>query len=254
VVEAVVSTLLAAVFLPVVGVHLSPAALVGAGLLGGSLLAQYTLFDAINAYGRTDWAAALDAVGSVAQIVLVLVLAARGVQDVAAYLTALTVANGLQVGLELVSLRVMGISIRPRYRREAWRLLLRSGLPGAGLSLAQMLTFKVDRYLVGLFLTPTAVGLYSVAAAVPEMLRVPCVALSNSFFYRIASGAARPADFAALRRAFILGAAVLAAIAAIAAPFGVRVVFGKDYLGAVGSLRVLLLAEVGVSVFQLDGF
>jgi O-antigen/teichoic acid export membrane protein len=254
VLETVACSLLAAVFLPLVGVHLSTGVLAVAGLLGGSLLAQYTLFDAVNAYGRTDWASALDAAGSVAQIAFVLVLAGLHVGAVGPYLAALTVANGIQVILELVVLRVMRVSIRPRYRRQAWVLLLRSGLPGAGLSLAQLLTFKVDRYLVGLFLTPNAVGLYSVAAAVPEMLRVPCVALSNSFFYRIASGRARPADFTALRRWFTLGAVALSAVAAIGAPWGVRVVFGKEYMGAVTSLRVLLLAEIGVSVFQLDGF
>ncbi len=252
--ETVVCTLLAALVLPLVDVHVSTAVHLLAGLLGGSLLAQYTLFDAINAYGRTDRASALDAVGSVAQLVFVLVLAQRGVRDVGAYLLALTLANGIQVAAELVSLRADGVSVIPRYDREAWRLLLRSGVPGATLSLAQMLTFRVDRYLVGFFLTPEAVGLYSVAAAVPELLRVPCVALSNSFFYRVASGMAQPADFAALRRWFIAVAAGLSAVTAVIAPVGIRLIFGEEYLDAVGTLRVLLLAEIGVSVFQLDGF
>ena len=254
VLETVVCTLLAALILPLVDVHVSTTVHVIAGLLGGSLLAQYTLFDAINAYGRTDRASALDAAGSVAQLVFVLALAQRGVQDVGPYLLVLTVANGMQIVLELLSLRSDGVSMTPRFDRQAWRLLLRCGVPGATLSIAQMLTFRVDRYLVGFFLTPEAVGLYSVAAAVPELLRVPCVALSNSFFYRVASGMARPADFVALRRWFIAVATGLAVATAVVAPVGIRLIFGEEYLDAVGTLRVLLLAEIGVSVFQLDGF
>lgn len=254
VLETVVCTILAALFLPLVGVHLSTGVALLAGVLGGSLLAQYSLFDAINAYGRTDSASALDAVGSVAQILFVIVLGQLGVDNVGAYLAALTAANAIQVVSELLSLRATGVSVRPTYGRDPWRLLLRSGVPGMSLSLAQLLAFRVDRYIVGFFLTPEAVGLYSVAAAIPELLRVPCVALSNSFFYRIASGMAVPADFRKLRRWFIVGSTALSAVTFIVAPVGIRLVFGESYSAAVGTLRVLLLAEIGVSVFQIDSF
>lgn len=252
--EIVVCTLLAAVFLPVVGVQVSVGVRVVTGVLGGSLLAQYTLFDAINAYGRTDSASAVDALGSVAQIVFVLVLSQLGVRHIGAYLGVLAVANGIQVGASLLALRSMRVPVRPRYSRAAWRKLLRTGVPGANLSVAQMLTFRADRYLIGFFLTPAAVGLYSVAASIPELLRVVCVAFSNSVFYRIAAGLARPADFKNLRRWFILVAMAMSAVTIVFAPLGIRLVFGEAYLDAVPALRVLLLAEIGVSVFQLDGF
>lgn len=253
-VETVASAVLAAIALPLVGVRLPLGTDVLVGLLGGTLLGQYALFDAINAYGRTALASALDAVGSVAQVMLILVLAATGSDDVALYVTALVLANGLQIGIELLSLRRMGISLRPRYRPRQWTVLLRSGVPGTVLSLAQIMTFRLDRYLVGLFLTPGAVGLYSVAAAVPELLRVPAVALSASLFYRIAAGSAQPGDFRALRRWFIALAITMSAVTFAVAPILIRLVFGPRYAGSVGPLRVLLLAEVGVCVFQLDGF
>ncbi len=254
VLEVIVCTLLSMACLPLVGVDVSIGVHLVTGLLGGSFLAQYTLFDAVNAFGRTDIASGLDAVGSIAQVVFVLVLAELEVRHIGPYLAALTAANGIQVVLELLSLRWMKVPVRPRYRRDAWKLLLRSGLAGTTLSLAPLLTLRADRYIVGLFLNPNAVGIYSVAAAVPELLRVPAAALSNSFFYRIASGLAHPHDFARLRRSFILLSAVLSGLTFVAAPALVRLVFGERYLGAVGPLRVLLLAEIGVSVFQLDGF
>lgn len=254
VLETVVCALLAAAVLPLVDVRLSATSCVLVGVLGGTFLAQYALFDAVNAYGETARASALDASGSVAQLIFVLVLARRDVDDVDPYLVALVVANLVQIILELLSLRGMRVSLRPRYRRAQWKLLLRTGVPGAVLSLAQITTFRLDRYLVGIFLTPAAVGLYSVAAAVPELLRVPAVALSNAFFYRIAAGSAEPDDFRRLRRAFIALAVGLSAATFIAAPLLIRLVFGPEYAGSVGPLRVLLLAEVSVCVFQLDGF
>jgi O-antigen/teichoic acid export membrane protein len=253
-VQTVACAVLGALLLPIVDVDLSALDIGVLGLLGGSLLGQYMLFDAINAYGRTALAAALDAAGSVAQLLLVLGLAAADVDDVAAYIGVLAVANIAQIVLEVLSLRSMNLDLRPRYRPEAWKLLLRTGAPGTALSLAQMLTFRLDRYVVGIFLTPAAVGVYSVAAAVPELLRIPSFALSYSFFYRIASGKASPDDFRRLRRWFVGLAVVLSAVTFVLAPVLIRTVFGSTYAGSVGALRILLLAEVGVTIFHLDAF
>ncbi len=254
VVETVACTLLAAAVMPLVDVGLSLGTCALVGVLGGTFLAQYTLFDAVNAYGQTALASALDAGGSLAQLALVFLLAERDVDDIAIYVAALAVANLLQVALELRSLRWMGLPLRPRVRARQWRVLLRSGAPATVLSLAQNLSFRLDRYLVGAFLDPAAVGLYSVAAAIPEMLRVPGLALANSFFYRIAAGSAQPGDFRRLRRGFIALAVGLSAATFIAAPLLIRVVFGPEYEGSVGPLRVLVIAEIAVCVFELDGF
>lgn len=245
---------LGALLLPIVDVELSVLDIGLLGLLGGTLLGQYMLFDAINAYGRTALAAALDAAGSVAQLFLVLGLASLDVRDVAPYIGALAVANAGQVLLELLTLRSMDLDLRPRYRRREWKLLLRSGAPGTALSVAQMLTFRLDRYVVGIFLNPAAVGVYSVAAAIPELLRIPSFALSYSFFYRIASGKATPEDFRRLRRWFVLMAVVLSAATFLLAPVLIRTAFGSTYADSVGPLRILLLAEVGVTIFHLDAF
>ncbi len=253
-VETVACTVLAATLMPLVDVRLGFATCALVGALGGTFLAQYTLFDAVNAYGQTALASALDAGGSVAQLAMVLVLAEKDVGDIGLYIAALAAANVFQLALELVSLRWMGLSLRPRFRARQWRILLRSGAPATVLTLAQNLTFRLDRYLVGAFLDPAAVGLYSVAAAVPEMLRVPGLALANSLFYRIAAGSAEPRDFRGLRRGFIALAAGLSAATLIAAPVLVRLVFGPEYMGAVGSLRLLVVAEIGICVFHLDGF
>lgn len=252
--QTVACAVLGAALLPLVNVGLPGAEAILLGVLGGSLLAQYMLFDAINAYGRTSLAAALDAAGSAAQLVFVVGLAQLEVRTVAPYIAALGVANVVQTALELGSLRSMKLSLRPRYRPAEWKLLVRSGLPGTALSLAQMLTFRLDRYLVGIFLTPAAVGVYSVAAAIPELLRTPPLALSYSFFYRIASGTADPRDFRALRRWFVLLAVIGSAVTFVVAPVVIRLAFGPEYADSVVPLRILLLGEVGVTLFYLDAF
>jgi O-antigen/teichoic acid export membrane protein len=250
--QTAICALLGALLLPLVDVDLSLPGIALLGMLGGSLLGQYMVFDAINAYGRTALAAALDAAGSVSQLLLVFGLSLLQVHRVAPYIGALAVANGLQILLEVRALQQMELSLRPRFRRREWGILLRSGAPGTALSLAQMLTYRLDRYLVGIFLTPSAVGVYSVAAAVPELLRIPSFALSYAIFYRIASGIAEPADFQALRRWFIGGTVVLSTGTFLVAPLLIRVAFGPTYNDSVGPLRILLLAEVGVTVFHLD--
>jgi O-antigen/teichoic acid export membrane protein len=240
------------VLLPVVGVHLSPSEQALFGLLGGSLLAPYFLNAALNAYGFTTLATAIDAAGSLAQLGLVLILFWQGTTAVDPYVGALVAGNVVQVGLGLVAVRRQGIDLRPRCRRRPWRLLVRTGLPGIALDVGQVLTFKIDRYLLGAMLSPAAVGVYSVAATAPELLRLPTLALSQPIFHRLASGSARIADFRRTRRLSLAVTAVLTAATFFVAPFAVKLLFGDRFAAAVTPLRVLLLAEFGITVFYLD--
>jgi O-antigen/teichoic acid export membrane protein len=243
-----------AVLLPVVSVHLSAVQELPYAVLGGTLLAQYMLMDGLNAYGRTTLATAIDAAGSATQLLLVVVLAFGHARTVTPYILALTGGNLLQIGLSLAYLSRIGVPVRPRYRRPSWVLLLRSGAPGTALAMAQMLTFRLDRYLVGALMDPKAVGVYSVAVTLPELLRLPSVALSQTVFYRLAAGLGTVEDFRRVRMWCLAVPAALSAVAFVVAPALLRAIFGDTYLAAVTPMRILLFAEVGVSVFYLDGF
>lgn len=253
VLQMVVCAALGLILLPLVKVTLSFWMLGLFALLGASLLGQYMLNDALNAYGHTTMATSVEAGGSALQLVLVLFLAVSDEQRISAFVGALIVANGAQVVAGLAVLRSRQVAVWPRYNRIAWRRLLRSGLPGIPTALGQLLTFRIDRYLVGLFLSPAAVGIYSVAATAPEMLRLPSLALGQPILYRLASGSARPEHFRRIRMMCMALTVAMAAVVFALAPFAVRVVFGPEYLGAVTPLRVLLLGEAGIAVFYLDG-
>lgn len=251
--QCVVTVLVGVNLLRLVHVRLSLPEVVLFSLLGGLLLAQHLTTEAIYAYGHARVAAAVDAAGSIVQLGAVVVLAQGSVTTVDLYLVALLVGGGFQVALAMATLRGLGVSIRPRYRRAPWVLLVRRGLPGIATAIAQVLTFRMDRYLVGVFLTPGAVGVYSVAATAPELLRLPLVALGQPIFFRLASGSAELRDFRRIRLICLLATASLAATLAVLAPFLVRTIFGSEFAGAVTPMRILLLAEAGIALYSVDG-
>ncbi|MEA2716537.1 MAG: hypothetical protein QOI99_854 [Actinomycetota bacterium] len=250
--EVVVCAGLGLVLLPLVDVHLSVAEQALFGLFGGSLLAAYLANAALNAFGWTAAATAVDAAGSVAQLVAVAALWMAGARTVDPYLAALLGGNLVQLALALLVLRGHGTPLRPRFSAVSWRRLVRTGLPGIALDVGGVLTFKLDRYLIAAFLTPAAAGIYSVAATAPELLRLPVLALSQPIFHRLASGAAVIADFRRTRRLCLAATGALVVVMFLVAPFAVQTLFGAQYRGAVTPLRVLLLAEFGITAFYLD--
>jgi len=252
-VQCVVTVLVGVTLLRLAQVRLSVHDQVLFGLLGGSLLAQHLTTEAIYAYGHARVAAAVDAAGSIVQLGAVVILAQGSVTTVSPFLVALLVGGVFQVALAVVTLRRVGVSIRPRYRHGPWVLLIRRGLPGIATAIAQVLTFRMDRYLVGVFLAPGAVGVYSVAATAPELLRLPLVALGQPIFFRLASGSAELRDFRRIRLVCFMATASLAVILAVLAPFLVRTIFGGEFAGAVTPMRVLLLAEGGIAIYSVDG-
>ncbi len=239
-------------FLPLVGVQLAPLVEILFAVLGGTLIARYLLNDALNAYGFTTTAAALDGSANFTQLVLVVMLAVAGVDDLAPFVVSIAGANTLQIVLAFVLLRRSGVAIRPSYQRSHWLRLVRGGLPGIPMALGEVLTFRLDHYLLAVFLTPAEVGIYSVAASPGQLLRVPPTALSAPVFHRLASGSAKLADFRRARLLSIAATSALALLMFLAAPFAVRSILGPSYEEAVIPLRVLLLAEIGITIFYLD--
>jgi len=251
--QVVVCLLLAITLLPRVHVHLTPAEFLVFGALGGSMLAQYLLLELLVAHGFIAVAATVDAAGSGVQLAIVLGLVAAGTRSFIPFVSALAIANALQILLTLVVIKRVGLPIMPTYQRSHWAALLQTGLPGIVVGLAQVLTFRLDRYLIGLLLTPGAVGVYSVSATAPELIRLLPLALSQPVIHRLASGAAVPEHFRRTRLQCLAVLAAIVVLGAVLAPFAVRELFGPAYRGAVTPLRVLLLAEFGIAIFYLDG-
>lgn len=252
-VQLLLCIVLGLVLLPMVDVRLTLRELLLFATFGGALLAQYLLNDAFNAYGHTVMATVIEAVGGVLQLGVVVVLAFLGARTVEPFLAALVAANAAQAALAVAGLHRVGVDVRPRRRAAAWRLLVRTGFPGIGSALGQLLSFRIDRYFVGLLMTPGAVGIYSVAATAPEALRLPSLALAQPMLYRLASGGARLAEFRRVRLICIAATMGLAGLTFLVAPAAVRLLFGPEYEAAVTPLRILLLGEAGITIYFLDG-
>lgn len=242
----------AALLLPLFDVRLSAGVVGLVAALGGLLFTSLLLIDVLNAYGFIVGAAVVDLCGSAMQVGLVVGLAAADERGVKWYVAALTAAYGFQTLVGVAYLRRLRVDLRPRFRGAEWRRLLAHGPSGIAVQFGQYSVFKVDRYFVAAFLSPAAVGLYSVAAAFPEMLRVLPLSLSLPVFYGMSSESTSDEAFARARRICLAVMVVAVACAVLLAPLMLRVLFGDEYVGAVSALRLLLVAEVGLALYFID--
>lgn len=239
--------------LPMVDIHLAAADMAIFALLGAAFLLQKMLDEGLIAHGLPVEAAVIES-GSLAGLLVVAgVLTVADRHDVRAYLLAFVFTTLVHLLLAHVRLRRIEPSLRPSYSATSWRRLVRTGFPGIGFAISQLLTFRIDRYLIAIFLSPAAVGIYSVAATAPEFVRLAPMALAQPVVYRLASGSAEIADFRRARFLCLLATVALIAISAAVAPFVVGIFFGEEFAGAVTPLRILLLAEIGMAVFSIDG-
>lgn len=124
----------------------------------------------------------------------------------------------------------------------AVRLLLARGLPALGLTFGLALALRCDRYVLGAFAGPAAVGVYSLAATVSEVPRVVPQAVGQLFVRHVALGGAGH-----LTR-WLSRAAVAAAAGGLVVAAGgwllITPVFGADFEPARSMLLVLVVAEV----------
>jgi len=207
----------------------------------------------LHAFGYNARASAAEAVSSATQLCFVVGVAAGGGATAVPFLLAFAGSNCFGILFGLIMLRRAGVAISPRYDPAEWRLLLTEGRPGLVVGLAELLIFRVDRYLIAVILLPSAAGIYAAAAAAPEMLRLPVVAVAQPVFYRLAAGSASLKDLRHTRLVVLASTAVLVVVALCLAPTAVNLVFGPAYRTAVTPLRILLLSEFGIALFYLDG-
>jgi O-antigen/teichoic acid export membrane protein len=223
------------------------------GAYSGAALAGFQLSDALHALARHGWAVGSAAVGAVAAMIGVLVLYVSDVRDPSTYLLVLAASVLVHAVVAAVVLGRCAERTAPLRSRPAWGRLLRLGRPGLVLNATQSLAFRGDRYLVGIFLGPAAVGTYSVAATLPELLRLVPYSLSEIVFTR---SAADPAFTAArheqVRRRCLALVGGLGLVAALASPVLVPLVFTDAFRDAVAPLIVLVVAELAIGSFYLD--
>lgn len=223
------------------------------GLFGALLLAARSTVSALAAYGHNRTAAKHDAFGSIVRLTAVATATQIEGASVGLFLAALSAGDAVQVTTSILAMKRRGHAVTPQVSAAIWRRIVRTGVPAVGLSLWQTLAFRIDRYIVGVLLSPAAVGIYSVAATLTEAIRLPGYGLGQVFFHRVASGKASPGELRRARRWCLLTTALIAGVVFVTAPSIVRFLFGEEFTGSVTSARVLLLAELVLSSFLIDG-
>lgn len=137
--------------------------------------------------------------------------------------------------------------VRPRWSVPL--SLVRFGVQGESGTILQLLNYRLDAYVVGLFVGLAGVGFYSVAVSVTEAIWFVPNAVAVVLMPRLSAVAPDEARSMApvASRNTIAVAASLAAIAGIAAPVIVPLVFGPRFEASVGALWWLLPGAVALA-------
>ena len=197
-------------------------------------------------FNRVTWTAALKVVKGVGRLVLVVSFVALGygvLGALAGYLLAAVAATAVGAGVLYYRFYV-GITVADTPAPKLTKRLLEYSIPLTATRGANVLDKKVDTILVGVLLNMTAVGYYTIAKQVSDLVATP--AATFGFTISPAIGEERSGnrnDRAArlyersLEYVLLLYIPGIAGLILVAGPM-VRYVFGTDYLAAVPVVQV----------------
>lgn len=197
--------------------------------------------DATYARGSMVRAVILEASGPTIQVILVTVLTVAGAASITEYAWALLAGTFVQVAVGRPRLSSLD---RHLFWKGDSKALLSAGVRGLPAQLVQGVGYRSDRLLIAWLATPAAVGIYSVAATIAELLWLPALAASR-LLWRLATHGVP------MRGRLLLTITLLTMCAvpvAIAAPTVVRIAFGQEYVGAIPLVNVLLVGTLGVGI------
>ena len=142
--------------------------------------------------------------------------------------------------------------------RLGWNRELARGMLGFGgksylQTLASTLHFRVDQYMIAMFLDPAQVGLYAVAVNLTNLLLKLPDATGIVLYPRLAAAADRDAHAqttAVCRHTlFIMAVAGLGYV--VAGPTAIRILYGQAYVGAIRPMLLMLPGIIMVSLYLL---
>jgi O-antigen/teichoic acid export membrane protein len=234
--------------------EMAPMLVLGVGFLVARSLESslMVLFQGLNTVTWTAWMKTVD---SVSQPVLAAAFVLAGLGATGALL-GFTLAAGLGTAVGLVVLYLhfyrgeRADSIESGLRRR----ILKYSIPLSATHGAELLYYRVDTLLIGYFLSPTAVGFYTLAKQISEFVMKPAAALgftvSPQFGTHKTNGdlslAAQLYETAFVHTVIIYVPAI-AGMALVARP-AVEFIFGSDYLGAVPVIQVFALYTLLVTI------
>ncbi len=223
------------------------------GMIPPMILADYLNRMVFADFGITVGNASL-LVASVGMVVFNALLAAIG---------ALTVGSSFAVWCagQLASLVVVAYYVEFRlagFGRPDLRLareMVGFGLKSHGGRVLQLGNYRLDQWLVGAIAGNRELGLYSVAVAWSEGLFILPRALMDAqrpYLIRLDRRAAGAQSSSALRLTMLVTAPIVVVVLLIA-PFLCQTIFGSDFHGSIGILRVLALGAFGMAAMKVLG-
>jgi len=118
--------------------------------------------------------------------------------------------------------------------------------------LATFLNYRLDRFIVNLFLGPAAVGVYGIAVVLTELIWNVPGAIGNALYPRATSKKADSAEVTArVCRMSLLVVGALCVGAALLGPLLIPVVFGQAFAGAVPALWALLPGVLALTAAKI---
>lgn len=165
-----------------------------------------------------------------------------------AYL-ALTVANAVV----LAGLAYRYLGVRPSWKLLDWELfrdMIRYAAKAFAAQVAQFLNYRVDIWIVQVFLGAAALGLYSLAASLATMLWILPRSASRVLMPYVAAEeeGAPVAEVARISRLFFLATAAIAVVAALTVEHWIGLLYGAEFVGAGPAFVVLLVGSVPFSL------
>ena len=214
---------------------------------------------AFQGFNEVWWSALVSTVSSVAQFALVVGLVVLDYGVVGAF-------AGYIGAAALASVVGFAVLYRRFYRRlpEAESVeddlksrVLRYSFPLAATRGAGVLTGRVDQLLVGYFMTPAAVGFYTLGKQISEFVMMPAVSLG--FVVSPAYGSEQAGDRSerasrlyekSFENIVLLYVPAACGLALVAEP-AIRLVIGSSYLGAVPVVQILSVFVVVKAVDKI---
>jgi len=146
-----------------------------------------------------------------------------------------------------------GIKIYFTYNAKLFKNMLNYGIKAYFANLAQFLNYRLDMFLIAIFLTPVEVGYYSIAVGIAEKLWMLPGAIATVLFPRISSIMdikANNLTSKIARNTFFIIFIFALLLAGITKPL-IKVLFGFAFLSSAMPLLILLPGIVALSLSKI---
>ena len=212
----------------------------------------YLLREGLYSLGLNARASRGDPLAAAVQLTLVLVIWRTVGLSLDPALWMLILGQAVGTIFFVAQYRKAGLSLRPTLSSKSFRHQIRGGLPALLTNLGQTFIFRADRLILGFLASTAAVGIYSVAVTMTEVLLLIPLSISQAVFHGIASGALPPSALRALRLISIVISSSGGVALGLFCPWLIGLLFGPEFRGAVTPLRILLVGSVAMGSYLVD--